>query len=216
MQHLDYDVNNAIARLKNIIATKKEFKRGVFNDGVDILKTGFVINSSITKCNDDTLYTETGSMINLVIEYSTSRINMINIPEMHKSKLDLVILPALKDNKFPEMMEIKLFGTKGKPSAVCIDRETGDVYMMYIIDSDNDTEILFLQFAQLCSVDREFILADSSAVITYEFGIRRDALYAFVSREYGWANLRDNLFIRFNTTPFVRVFVGEVGTDKND
>lgn len=216
MQHLDYNVDVAIARLKNIIATKKEFKRGVYNDGVDILKTGFVTNSSITRCNDDTLYTETGSMINLVIEYSTSRTNMLNLPETYKGKLDLVILPALKDNKFPEMMEIKLFGTKGKPSAVSIDRDTGNVYMLYIVEGGNDTELLLLQFAQLNSVDKEFILADSSAVITYEFGIKRDALYAFVSREYGWANLRDNLFIRFNTNPFVRVFIGEDGTDKND
>ena len=213
MQHLDYNTGIAIARLKNIIASKKEIKRGVFNDGVNILKTGFVTNSSITKCNEDTLYTETGSMINLLIEYNTSRTNMLNIPESHKAKLDLVILPALKDNKFPELLEIKLFGTRGKPSAVCIDRETGDVYMMYIMDSENDTELQFLQFAQLNSVDKEFILADSSAVITYEFGIKRDALYAFISREYGWANLRDNLFIRFNTSPFVRVFIGEDGSD---
>ena len=213
MQHLDYNTGIAIARLKNIIASKKEIKRGVFNDGVNILKTGFVTNSSITKCNEDTLYTETGSMINLLIEYNTSRTNMLNIPESHKAKLDLVILPALKDNKFPELLEIKLFGTRGKPSAVCIDRETGDVYMMYIMDSESDTELQFLQFAQLNSVDKEFILADSSAVITYEFGIKRDALYAFISREYGWANLRDNLFIRFNTSPFVRVFIGEDGSD---
>ena len=213
MQHLDYNTGIAIARLKNIIASKKEIKRGVFNDGVNILKTGFVTNSSITKCNEDTLYTETGSMINLLIEYNTSRTNMLNIPESHKAKLDLVILPALKDNKFPELLEIKLFGTRGKPSAVCIDRETGDVYMMYIMDSESDTELQFLQFAQLNSVDKEFILSDSSAVITYEFGIKRDALYAFISREYGWANLRDNLFIRFNTSPFVRVFIGEDGSD---
>ena len=110
----------------------------------------------------------------------------------------------MDDNKFPEMLEVKMFGNRGKPATVGIERDTGDIYLVYI---DNN-EILLLQFAKLNSVDKEFIISDSSMVVTYEFGIDRKSLYAFITREYGWENLRNNLFVRFNTSPFVRVKVG--------
>ena len=204
MQHLDYDADTAIKRLKSIITSKKEFKRGVYNDGLNIYKTGYITNSSVVKNNDELLYSETWSNINIVLEYTGVKMNMVNIPENSRYKIDLILLPALDDNKFPEMLEVKMFGNRGKPATVGIERDTGDIYLVYI---DNN-EILLLQFAKLNSVDKEFIISDSSMVVTYEFGIDRKSLYAFITREYGWENLRNNLFVRFNTSPFVRVKVG--------
>lgn len=210
MQHLDFDAEVAIRRLKGIIASKREFKRGVYNDGLNIFKDSYIVNASVSKCNDEGLYSETWSMINLVLEFTGVKMNMLNIPENNKYKLDLVLLPALEDNKFPEMLEIKMFGAIGKPASVAIDRDTGDVYLFYI---DSEDKIVLLQFAQLNSVDKEFIISDSSMIVTYEFGIDRKSLYAFITREYGWENLRNNLFIRFNTSPFVRVTVGNSSKD---
>lgn len=200
MQHLDLNVDSAINRLKNAVDSR-EIKYGVFNSGVDIYKTLSIKNVSITK-NTELLYTNTWSVINMFIDYTTVQ-QKVYAPDNIRYKMDLVIFPALDDNKFPEMLEIKMFGAYGKPAAVAIDREDGNIYLLYIIDS----QLVLLHFAQLNSVDKEFIVSNKS-VVTYEFGIDRKSLYAFITREYGWENLRNNMFVRFNTSPFVRVSVG--------
>lgn len=210
MQHLDMDTQMAINRLKSILLTKKIIHEGVFNSIRGFFTTSNVLNVSVTRTKDDGIYSETISNISLVIEHTTVKTNMVSVREIQKSKLDLVVLPAFEDNAFPEMLEVKMFGKWGKPSTVGIDRNDGNIYLIYIVED----ELYFLQFAQLSKIDSEFITSQDNISVTYEFGIARKALYGFITREFGWNNLRENMFIRFNTSPFVRIDVGSKPEDE--
>lgn len=209
MNHLSFDTDVAINRLKNLLMTKKEVKRGVFNSDLGLYSTYYINKISIGKNSEDTTYAETTSNIHLKIYYTKVKMNVLNIPEQSCNLLDLIILAPLQDNKFPKAFEVKIFGQWGKPSAVAIDKNDGNIYLIYLCDDD----FILLQFAQMAATDRDFVLSDTNFAVTYEFGVDRKSLYAFIVREYGWENLRNNTFIRFNTSPFVRVVVGSLPTE---
>lgn len=203
MRHLDSDTTVAISRLRSVLQSKV-IKFGVFNSNFDIPKVAQVLSSKVYKASEDGLYSETDSNIALDITYISAKTNMVNQPECPQQSMKLLLLPTIADKTFPEMVEVKMFGSVGKPSTIGVDRDTGDVYLVYI----GDKEIHFEHFATLSQTDKDFVTSEENMYISYEFGIFKASLYHFITREYGWSNLRDNMYIQFNLSPLVRVKVG--------
>lgn len=209
LRHLDSDVDIAIKRLKGVLQSKV-IKFGVFDISL-APKTAKVLSVSVARAMTDGMYSETDSNIALDITYITSRMNMVNQPELPKQTMHLVLLPTIDDCTFPEMVELKLFGVDGKPSTVGVDKETGDIYLVYIFDN----EIYFSHFATLSTMDKDFILSSDNMSTPYEFGVYKAALYRFITREEGWSGLRGNMYIQFNLSPIVRVKVGSTEADND-
>lgn len=204
MRHLDNDIEVAMSRLRGVLQNKT-LKFGFFNnDGVEFEQTGLISSYTVHENCSDGMYSNTGSNIALDIVYTKAVTNMVNQPECPKLMMHLLVLPTSADCTLPEMVEVKVFGSWGKPSTVAIDKDDGTVYLMYILDN----EIHLKQFGVLSESDKEFITSDMHTVTFYEFGFFKLALYRFITREYGWKNLRDNLYIQFNLSPIIRLQVG--------
>ena len=208
MRHLDSDTKTAINRLRSVLQ-HKTIKFGVFNNVLDIEKTGSVVSSSVSEACVDGLYSETDSNIALDITYVTAKTNMVNQPECPQQSMHLLLLPTTADKTFPEMVEVKMFGSCGKPSTVGVNKDTGDVYLVYVFDK----EIQFLHFGTLSQMDKEFVVSDDNMTTPYEFGIFKAALYRFITRDNGWDNLRNSMYIQFNLSPIVRMAVGNEPDD---
>lgn len=208
MKHLSNDLAVAVVQVRNSLKSKR-IKVGIFDSVVDIERVGQIVNTTISK--DTTgIYGATTANIQLGITYVIPTVNMVNQPESNSTVMNLSLLQTADDITLPVMMEAKLFGHEGKPSTIGVDKDTGDVYLVYLYDE----ELVLKQFGTLSGLDKSFVLNDDHLAVYYEFGVLKDALYKFITKDEGWNSLRKNMYIQFNLNPMVRLKVGATVDDR--
>lgn len=115
--------------------------------------------------------------------------------------LKLRLLSTLGDKVWTYKMK-ELVWNADYPSTVAFDKETGDVYFVYLKLGAIELE----RFGKLSETELEAVTEDLNDRDAFEIKLKPHAMFLFIDGEEGVRHLRENLFIEFNCGLPIKVF----------
>lgn len=192
--HLGTRFIDAKSQIEGAVNLKKLLEFGIY--GENLIRSYAI---ELVSIDTDDMAEDSFSNFHILIEANEVE---IFVNEKNKLHLDLYFLCSSSAYfNWTSALILKVWGNDF-PSTVAIDKETKQIYFVYL----RETSIKLELFGVL--TDEQYQTVSDSLVESkpFEIGIGHDAMYAYIDGSEGFNHLRENIFVEFKCGIDFKVF----------